>query len=64
MQVACKEEMTATLLPPPLIRFDRKRKLKWKLVLGDLKHFKKFNTSFLRNKFLKKCLDDDIIPDF
>ena len=58
MLVACKEQMTAILLPQPLLR------LTWKLVLVYLKHFNKFNSSFLRIKFLKKCLDNDIIPDF
>ena len=33
-------------------------------MLDYLKHFNKFNSSFLRIKFLKKCLDNDIIPDF
>ena len=64
MLVACKEQMTAILLPPPLFRMVLKRKLTWKLVLDFLKHFKKFNSSFLRIKFLRKCLDNDIIPDF
>ena len=41
-----------------------KRKLTWKLVLDNLRHFNKFNSSFLRIKFLRKCLDNDIIPDF
>ena len=64
MLVACKEEMTVIVLPPPLLRFVLKRKLTWKLVLEFLKQFNKFNISFLRIKFLKKCLDNDIIPDF
>ena len=34
-------------------------------MLGFLKHFNNFNSSFLRIKFLKKCLDnDDMIPGF
>ena len=64
MLVACKEQMTAILLPPPLLRMVLKIKLTWKLVVDYLKHFNKFNSSFLRIKFLKKCLDNDIIPDF
>ena len=64
MLVACKEKMTAILLPPQLLRMILKRKLTWKLVLGYLKHFKKFNSSFLRIKFMRKCLDNDIISDF
>ena len=63
MLVACKEDMTAILLPPPLLGLVLKRKLTWKLVLDYLKHFIKFNSSFLRIKLLKKCLDNDIIPD-
>ena len=64
MLVAYKEQMTAILLPPPLLRMVLKRKLTWKLVLDYLKHFNKFNSSFLRIKFLRKCLDNDIIPNF
>ena len=33
-------------------------------MLDYLKHFNRFNSSFLRIKFLRKCLDNDIIPDF
>ena len=64
MLVAGKEEMTATLLPSPLLRLVLKRKLTCKLVLDYLKHFNNFIGSFLRNKFLIKYLDKDIIPDF
>ena len=64
MLVACKAEMTAILLPPPLLRLVLKRKLTWKLVLDYLKRLNKFNTSFMRIKFLRKCLDNDITPDF
>ena len=64
MLVACKEQMTAILLPPPRLCMEVKRKLTWKLVLDYLKHFNKFNSSFRRIKFLRKCLDNDIIPDF
>ena len=64
MLVACKAEMTAFLLPPPLLRLVLKRKLTWKLVLDYLKQFNKFNTSFMRIKFLRKCLNNDITPDF
>ena len=56
--------MTAILLPPTLLRLVLKRKLTWKLVLNYLKHFNKLNSSFLRIIFLRKCLDNDIIPDF
>ena len=56
--------MTAVLLPPPLLRIVLNRKLTWKLVLDYLKHFNKFNSSFLRIKFLRNCLNNDIIPDF
>ena len=56
--------MTSILLPTPLFRLVLKRKLTWKLVLDCLKHFNTFNSSFLRIKFLRKCLDNDIIPDF
>ena len=34
------------------------------LTTRDVKHFNKFKSSFLRIKFLRKCLDNDIIPDF
>ena len=64
MLVACKEEKTAILLPPPLLRLGLKRKLTWKLVLDYLKHFNNLNSNFLRIKFLRKCLVNDIIPDF
>ena len=64
MLVACKEEMTAILLAPPLLRLVLIRKLTWNLVLDCLKHFYKINSSFLRIKFQKKCLDNDIISDF
>ena len=64
MLVACKEELAAILLPPPLLSLVLKRKLTWKLVLDYLKHFNDFNSTFLRIKFLKKCLDNDVIPDF
>ena len=64
MLVACKEEMTAILLPPPFLRLVLKRKLTWKLELDYLKHFSKINSSFLRIKYLRKCLDNDIIPNF
>ena len=64
MLVACKEQMTAILLPPPLLRLALKKKLTWKLVLDYLKHLNKFNSSLLRVKFLRRCLDNDIIPDF
>ena len=64
MLVACKEELAAILLPPPLLSLVLKRKLTWKLVLDYLKHFNKLNSTFLRIKFLKKCLDNDVIPDF
>ena len=40
------------------------KKLTWKLVLDYLKNFNKFNSSILRFKFPRKCLDKDIIPDF
>ena len=40
------------------------KKLSVKLWLDYLKLFIKIISSFLRNKFLKKCLDYDIIPDF
>ena len=33
-------------------------------MLGYLKHFSRFNSSFLRIEFPRKCLDNDIIPDF
>ena len=33
-------------------------------VVDYLKHFNKFNSSFLRIKFLRKVLDNDIILDF
>ena len=49
---------------PPLLRLVLKRKLSWKLVLEYLKHFIKFNSNFLRIKFPRKCLDNDIIPEF
>ena len=38
--------------------------LTWKLVLDYLNVFSKFKSSFLRIKFLRKCLDNDIIPEF
>ena len=33
-------------------------------MLGYLKHFSKFNSSFLRIKYPRKCFDNDIIPEF
>ena len=64
MLVACKEEITAILLPPPLLRLVLIIKLTWKLVLHYLKHFNNINSSLQRIKLLNKCLDNDIIPDF
>ena len=64
MLVACEEEMTEILLPPPFFRLVLKKKLTWKIVLGYLKHFRNFNSSFPRTKFLRKCLDNDIKTDF
>ena len=64
MLVACKEQMPAILLAPLLLRLVLKRNFTWKLVIDYLKHFNKFNNSFLRTKFLQKCLDNDIIPVF
>ena len=61
---SCKEQMTAILLPPPLLRMVLKRKLTWKLVLDYLNYSNNFNSSFLRFKFLIKCLDNDIRSDF
>ena len=60
--MACKEQMTAILLPPPLLRMVLKNKFTWRLVLDYLKHFNKFNSSFLRIKFLR--IYNDNIPDF
>ena len=56
--------MTTILLPPPLLRFVLKRNFTWKLRLGYLQHFNNINSSFLGFKFLRKCLDNEIIPDF
>ena len=64
MLVACKEEVVAILLPPTFLRLILKRKLTWKLVLDYIKHFSKIDSSFLRIKFLRKYLDNDIMPDF
>ena len=33
-------------------------------MLDYLKNFNKFNSSFLRTKFLRKGLDNDVLPDF
>ena len=64
MHVACKKEMTAILLPLLFLRLVLKRKLTWKLVLDFLKYFSKFKSSFLRFNFLRKYLDNAIIPHF
>ena len=41
-----------------------KMKLTWKIVLDYLKFFKKVQVSVHRLKFLRKCLKNDLIPDF
>ena len=61
--VACKT-MTTVLLPALWLRQNLTRKLTWKLVLDYLKFFKKVQVSVHRLKFLRKCLKNDLIPDF
>ena len=40
------------------------KKLIWKIVLDYLKFFKKDQVSVHRLTFLRKCLKNDLIPDF
>ena len=61
--MACKT-MTTVLLPAVWLRQILKRKLTWKIVLDYLKFFKKVQVSVHRLKFLRKCLKNDLIPDF
>ena len=56
--------MTTVLLPAVWLRQILKRKLTWKIVLDYLKLFKKAQVSVHRLKFLRKCLKNDLIPDF
>ena len=56
--------MTTVLLPAVWLRQILKRKLTWKIVLDYLKFFKKVQVSVHRLKFLRKCLKNDLIPDF
>ena len=56
--------MTTVLLPAVWLRQILKRKLTWKIVLDYLKFFKKVQVSVHRLKFMRKCLKNDLIPDF
>ena len=56
--------MTTLLLPAVWLRQTLKRKLTWKIVLDYLKFFEKVQVSGLRLKFLRKCLINDLIPNF
>ena len=56
--------MTTVLLPAVWLRQILKRKLTWKIVLDYLKFFKKAQVSVHRLMFLRKCLKNDLIPDF
>ena len=53
-----------SILPAVWLRQILKRKLTWKIVLDYLKFFKKVQVSVHRLKFLRKCLKNDLIPDF
>ena len=56
--------MTTVLLPAVWLRQSFRQKLTWTIGLDYLKFFKKVQLSVHRLKFLRKCLKNDLIPDF
>ena len=56
--------MTTVFLPAVWLREYFKRKLTWKIELDYLQFFKKVQVSVHTMKFLRKCLKNELIPDF
>ena len=61
--MACKP-MSTVVLPPPFLMWTLKNKLIWKLVHDYASIYVKFINCHQRIKFLRVCLENDIIPDF
>ena len=63
MLAACKKNMTAILLPSPLLRLNlEKNTLETFARLSKILY--ECKSSFLRIKCLRKSLDNEILPDF
>ena len=56
--------MSTVVLPPPILIWTLKNKLIWKLVRDYASIYVKFINCHQRVKFLRVCLEKDIIPDF
>ena len=56
--------MSLVVLPPPFLIWSLKNKLIWKLVRDYASIYVKFLNRHQRNKFLRICLENDIILDF
>ena len=61
--MACKP-MSTIELPPPILIWTLKNKLIWKLFCDYASIYVKFINCHQRVKFLRVCLENDIIPDF
>ena len=60
--MACKP-MSTVVLPPPILIWNLKNKLIWKLARGYASIFVKFVDCHQRVNFLRVCLENDLIPD-
>ena len=56
--------MRTVVLPPPILIWTLKNTLIWKLVREYASIYVKFTNCHQRVKFLRVCLENDIIPDF
>ena len=61
--MACKP-MSTVVLPPPFLIWTLKNKLIWKLVRDYASIYVKFINCHQRVKFLRVCLEKEIIPNF
>ena len=61
--MACKP-MSTVVLPPSILIWNLKNKLIWKLVRDYASIYVKFINCHQRVKFLRVCLENDIILDF
>ena len=56
--------MNTVVLPPPILIWTLKNKLIWKIVRDYASIYVKFINCHQPVKFLRVCLENDIIPDF